>query len=127
MNQTVTWARCTLLLLMDDTVILATTRERCLQKVSILLEFCENSGMEINVSKTKFMVLNGSSTDREPLRGTEIVNCDTYVYLGATFTQDGNVQSAIDLHCRDKRKHVEICCLRQREYGLPDMGQAGSI
>jgi len=42
------WIHC--LLLMDDTVILATTREMCIKKLTILQEFCLESGMMINRS-----------------------------------------------------------------------------
>ena len=47
------WIHC--LLLMDDTVLLATTREECRRKVRILYDFCQRSGMEMNQTKTKFM------------------------------------------------------------------------
>ena len=45
------WLRC--LMLMDDTVILATTRERCIEKVKTLLDYCGEYGMIINEKKTK--------------------------------------------------------------------------
>ena len=67
------------LLLMDDTVLLATTREKCEEKFSVLLDFCHDFGMEINASKTKFMVINGTSEDRYPLSvgGVQVQNCDS--------------------------------------------------
>ena len=42
------------LMLMDDTVIMATSRENCLKKLDAVLKFCEEYGMEINEKKTKF-------------------------------------------------------------------------
>ena len=51
---------------MDDTVILATTTEMCIKKLTILQEFCLESGMMINQSKTKFMIINGTSCDKLP-------------------------------------------------------------
>ena len=39
------------LMLMDDTVILATTRISCIEKVNVLLKFCSESGMVINERK----------------------------------------------------------------------------
>ena len=57
------------LLLMDDTVILATTREMCLKKLGILQKFCIESGMIINQSKTKFMVINGTQDDTASYHG----------------------------------------------------------
>ena len=44
------------LMLMDDTVILATSREMCTDKFNTVLEYCENYGVLINEKKTKFMV-----------------------------------------------------------------------
>ena len=41
-----------ILMLMDDTVILATERTQCIQKVNILCEFCKTSGIVINESNT---------------------------------------------------------------------------
>ena len=45
------------MMLMDDTVILASSREKCAEKLQILKDFCTSSGMIINESKTKFMAI----------------------------------------------------------------------
>jgi hypothetical protein len=45
-----------ILLLMDDTVILATSREKLIGKFSIVMDYCQQYGMSINQTKTKFMV-----------------------------------------------------------------------
>ena len=96
------------LLLMDDTILLATSRERCIEKLSILCEFCSRSGMVINASKTKFMVINGNVKDREPLVYGNIVvqNWDSYIYLGAVFTQDGSTETSVSEHLLSKHPHV---------------------
>ena len=80
------------LLLMDDTVIMATNRSSCEAKLKIVLKYCEDFGMSINVKKTKFYVINGSSDDRIPLsvEGTSISYCSQYLYLGAWFSDSGN-------------------------------------
>ena len=44
--------RLHVLLLMDDTVILATSREKCLKKLEAVLNFCDEHGMEINEKKS---------------------------------------------------------------------------
>ena len=54
------------LMLMDDTVILATTRERLQEKLNVLDDFCKTHGMVINQSKTKFMAINGDPIDKLP-------------------------------------------------------------
>ena len=96
------------LMLMDDTILLATTRESALQKIRVLCEFCGNTGMIINNSKTKFMVINGNHDDLLPLEvdTTAIANCDTYTYLGSVFTQDASIPSAVKKHCKAKMSHI---------------------
>ena len=96
------------LLLMDDTVILATSRARCKQKMKSLMNFCEESGMELNESKTKFMVINGDDEDRSPLTvdGTKISHCSEYLYLGANFTSDGSMSSVMNKQVDKSMKHL---------------------
>ena len=89
-----------LLLLMDDTVILATTREMCRSKLCALIDYCEEYGMKINLKKTKFMVINGNTEDRLPFRykGITVNNISKYLYLGSWVTETGRVRDAIKLH-----------------------------
>ena len=47
------------LLLMDDTVLVATSREKCLKKMDVVMRYCEEYGMVINEKKTKFLWLVG--------------------------------------------------------------------
>ena len=96
------------LMLMDDTVIVATSRHRVTEKLKVLNDFCHSSGMIINSSKTKFMVINGNEEDRQPLKeGALIVNnCDAYTYLGLIFTQDGKMTTAVKAQCNAKMPHV---------------------
>ena len=44
-----------LLMLMDDTVLIATNREKLIKKVTLLIQFCKKYGMVINESKTKLI------------------------------------------------------------------------
>lgn len=64
--------------------------------------------MEINQSKTKFFVINGSETDSEPLvvDDLKVEHCDLYVYLGSPFSSDGSISSAVRAHARAKMPHV---------------------
>ena len=92
--------RLHVLLLMDDTVILATSREKCLKKLEAVLNFCDEYGMEINEKKTKFFVINSEMNDKNPLnlRSKTIGYCKNYLYLGSWFTDDGKPESALELH-----------------------------
>ncbi len=72
------------LVFMDDTVLLSTTREGMIHKVTILNTFCNDYGMIINASKTKFFVIGGSQEEAEPLRVGELLvidSCTSCVYL----------------------------------------------
>ena len=97
-----------ILMLMDDTIIFATSRARMLEKLEILHEYCESHGMLVNQPKTKFMVLNGDDMDRQPIDwyGIIIKHCVKYNYLGSIFTEDGSVASSLREHCLDKAKHL---------------------
>ena len=96
------------LLMMDDSVIMATTRERFLQKIDVLLQFCEDHGMIINEVKTKFMIINNTEADKEDIiarQGLTIKYTEKYVYLGATITDDGNMNSVMKEHADMKNAH----------------------
>ncbi len=56
-----------ILVLMDDTILLATTRKGMLMKVKLLQDYCEQYGMITNPDKTRFLVVNGSDMDWQPL------------------------------------------------------------
>ena len=88
------------LLLMDDTVILATSRDMCKRKLDILFDFCNEYGMILNEKKSKFFVINGDDNDKLPFysNNVEVQYCSKYLYLGAWFTDDGKTSSAISLH-----------------------------
>ena len=109
MDGFLTWLHT--LMLMDDTVILATTREQCVKKMECVLNFCDASGMMLNDDKTKFMVVNGTPEDKLAL---EVPHNDkiytfewtnSYTYLGSIFTSDGKILSAVKAHSKDKYKH----------------------
>ena len=91
-----------LLVLMDDTVIMATSREKLSQKLEILVQWCNRSGMVINEDKTEFMCFN--CPDQEPFylrthAGIVCVSyCTEYTYLGSIFTSDGKLASSIAKH-----------------------------
>ena len=88
------------LLLMDDTVIIATSRDMCQRKLEVLLDFCLEYGMTINEKKTKFFVINGGEMDKQPLRVENLtVGYSTKdLYLGAWFTDVGDMKSVLKLH-----------------------------
>ena len=92
------------LMLMDDTVIVATSRGKLCEKLNVLVKWCNRSGMVINEEKTEFMGFNCSVGDRKSIlvstnAGDISVNhCSSYKYLGAIFTSDGKIESSVDKH-----------------------------
>ena len=66
------------MVMMDDTILLSTTKEGLERKIQILFEFCHSYGMIINSEKTKFMVVNGSDMDREPIICNENDTLNSY-------------------------------------------------
>ena len=97
-----------LLMLMDDTVILATSRESLQMKLSILKEYCDEYGMQINEKKTEFMVVNGCARDKEIIvvEGMTVKHCTSYVYLGAIISESGSAATMLKAHVADKKKHL---------------------
>ena len=73
---------------MDDTLLLSTTRNGILNKLSKLNDFCVSQVMKINTSKTKFMVINGNIEDKKDIIVKEMCAklCKYYVYLDNSFT-----------------------------------------
>ncbi len=96
------------LVLMDDTVLLSTSRANLLRKVEILDQFCKDYGMTVNNDKTKFFVVNGEHGDEDTIHvnSLAIEHCRCYSYLGSPFTNDGSVSSAVKAHSAAKLCHV---------------------
>ena len=93
-----------LMVLMDDTVLLGSTRDMIKKKFEILMEFCVKYGMKVNEIKTKMMVINGVERDREEFTcmNVTVKHTDSYIYLGSPFTEDGSIRSVIELHVKSR-------------------------
>ena len=100
-----------LLVLMDDTILLWTTRREMEHKLTLLDQFCVDNGMLVNNLKTKFFTIHASGRDRELLRVGQVVVewCDRYVYLGSVFTSDATLSCAITAHAQVKMCHILKC------------------
>ena len=96
------------LMLMDDTVLLATTREKMIEKFTVLMDFCKKYGMFINEIKTQMMVINGTKEDRHPFTVYDITvkHTTSYVYLGSPFTENGKMKDVIKLHVKSRTKDL---------------------
>ena len=89
---------------MDDTVLLASTRKKMIEKFTILMDFCKKYGMKINELKTNLMVINGVDADRLEFTvdGITVKHAPSYIYLGSPFTEDANLNSVIKLHVKSR-------------------------
>ena len=96
------------LVMMDDTILLSTSRESMQNKIKIMYDFCNSHGMTINNNKTKFMVVKGNSEDKKPfVYNNNIINyTNQYIYLGSPFTDDGSPSTAIKVHANNKMCHA---------------------
>lgn len=91
-------------MLMDDTVLLASSRKKIIEKFTVLMKFCKDNGMLINELKTKLMVVNGVGIDRCDFTVEDVVvrHTTSYIYLGSPFTEDGRISSVIGIHVKAK-------------------------
>ena len=96
------------LMLMDDTVLLASTRERIIEKFEVLMKFCEKYGMVVNELKTQMMVINGVAADRQDfvVSGVVVKHTTSYIYLGSPFTENGKLKDVIQLHVKSRLKDL---------------------
>ena len=93
-----------MMVLMDDTVLVASSKEQIIKKFEVLMKFCEQYGMEVNEIKTKLMVVNGNQKDREEFlcMGLTVKHAKSYIYLGSPFTEDGKIKTVIAMHLRTR-------------------------
>ena len=93
-----------LMVLMDDTVLLGSTREMIIKKFEVLMRFCEQYGMMVNELKTNLLVINGNVKDREDFicKGVTVKHAKSYIYLGSPFTEDGKVNSILSMHLKSR-------------------------
>ena len=92
------------LMLMDDTVLLGSSREKIIEKFGVLMKFCKEYGMVVNEIKTKLMVINGCEVDRHEFMIDNVIvkHATSYIYLGSPFTEDGRMDSVLELHINSR-------------------------
>jgi hypothetical protein len=94
-----------MLLLMDDTVLLATSREAMNRKLDLLYNSATELDMVIHPAKSQFLVIN--SDDKTPFRVADVVisNTNKYCYLGSPITTD-SITKQVEEHVKSKQRHV---------------------
>ena len=100
------WLECLhLLLLMDDTVLLSTTRDGIICKFQKVLDYCAQFNMRVNEKKTKLLTVN--VTESQPLifYNITIECCDRYIYLGNAIMNEA-VRVQVEDHIQSQAKNV---------------------
>ena len=94
------------LLWVDDLILLALDERSLQHLLDLLAEFCNEWGLQVNLSKTEVMVFNTTGrilkcSENFVFDGTKLKSSKEYTYLGITLSLTGAYKSAI-LHRRSK-------------------------
>jgi len=92
------------LLMMDDTVIFATSRDAMNEKLRVLYEYCQEYNMVINQSKTKFFAINADDESPFVHNDLTVSRTNSYTYLGAVVFND-TVAAQVASHVDSKKSH----------------------
>jgi len=93
------------LLFMDDTAIIATSRQALEQKLQILKQCTDNLGMVIHPKKSQYMTVNNDSREPILLDNVCISKTTEYNYLGCLI-QDAKVTDIVKAEIDRRWKHV---------------------
>ena len=96
------------LLWADDLIMLSLDLKTAQSQLNQLNNFCNKWGLEVNISKTKSMVLGleqkGSPNPKFKLGNIDIETVDNYCYLGIIINKSGSLKLAMDtLHTKAMR------------------------
>ena len=107
------------LLLMDDTAIFATSREKLIAKMQILECYCSEYGMVINEGKTQFLTVNCEEEAPIQLGSLTITPTKSYTYLGSP-VMDCSIHLQVKEHMARKQTHCrKFVSFLARNYDAP--------
>ncbi len=93
------------LLLMNDTVILATSRKQMYKKLKLLKTSADDIGMVIHPTKSHFMCVNSTDNEDVILDNANICYTDSYTYLGTPISCS-SVSEQVQQHLNAKSSQV---------------------
>ena len=93
------------LLFMDDTVILATSREAMTKKLELLYRAAKGIDMAIHPTKSQFMTVNVADHIPFEIEKVKISYTSTYTYLGSII-EDAPIRDQVKTHIDSKRGHI---------------------
>ena len=96
------------LLYEDDTILFSENEEDMQNAVNSTMKFCTENNLQIYVSKTKMIFLQGKIRKFKPIfYGDKIIECvDTFFYLGVVFKYNNSFLNAIKHNVDKARKAV---------------------
>ena len=84
----------------DDLVVLSLDPSSIQKQLDIIQQYCRDWGLEINISKTKYMIMNGKDSCgdswRPTLDGQIIEKVTSYCYLGVIISSNGKCNKAVE-------------------------------
>ncbi len=100
-----------ILLHADDTALLSTSRELFSRKCDILLTAFKQKKVSLNLKKSGFLVINPKVPgDRNNIKLNFgwLTYCTNFIYLGATFSDNGTVFHDVNQHVKQREKTVYV-------------------
>ena len=103
-----------MLLHADDTVIFSTSRKKFIKKCNVLLTAFHENRLELNLSKSSFMIINPNDHNLNDLRTNIKLESGwlsykkSVVYLGVIISDTGKISDDLDAHVADRSKSVFV-------------------
>ena len=97
-----------LLIHADDANILTSSRESMVLKIKSVLSYCTLNKIQLQLSKCKFIVINGSDDDKKDFI-TDMgpsSSVSQLIILGSPLTYTGILKDDLDAHLKDKIKNI---------------------
>ena len=78
----------------DDTVVISTSRENFIYKCSLLFEYFDNENLQLNMSKSSYMIFNANTNDVKNdlvIRNRILPYKSNQIYLGSLISDNNNI------------------------------------
>ena len=111
-----------LLLYADDTTLLAETEKDMQKSLDCLKDYCDISGLSINVEKTKVVVFSRGKIRNLPcltFNGSNLQCVFEYKYLGTLFNYNNRFQKTIKAQCVSAKRALFSLMRKCRSLDLP--------
>ena len=99
----------------DDLALLSSTRRQLQLKNEHLSNASKETGLKINITKTKVMRFNAASEEKVIVNGEELEDVESFVYLGAKVSTAGGADD--DINSRLCKASQEQCLVNCRVSG----------